>query len=110
MELKDFTPAKARDVMKLWKKHLGFFYAKNSYLRYPEILSSFVQDPKYWVTGRYEDRVGSKYTDDSKLIVRSNQGKLEISCYVQAHTVMGRERIKEAEEAEEAFNLAAKEL
>jgi len=35
---------------------------------------------------------------------------LEISCYVQAHTVMDKKRRAMAEQAEKRFNLAAKEL
>ena len=35
-------------------------------------------------------------------------GRLEIECYAQAHTVFGEDGKREAEEAEESFNKAVK--
>ncbi len=110
MKLEEFTPDVAKRLMYLWKRHMGIYGMGSSYLKNPELLSELVRDRENWITGRYEDRIGSKYTDDSKLIVCLNRGEVEVSCYAQAHAVMGRERAKEAEQAEKNFNLAVKTL
>jgi len=74
MKLEDFTPGVAKKVILLWKRHLGFYHRENSYLRHPEILADFVHDPTCWLTGGYQDRIGSRYTDDSKLLILNSFG------------------------------------
>ena len=87
MEPKDFTVDVAKKVMELWREHLGFWYDNNRYLKDTELLVFSLQDPNSWITGRFEDRIGSRYTDDSKLLVYLRDSGLEIECYAQAHTV-----------------------
>jgi hypothetical protein len=109
MELRNFTVDVAKQVIRLWEEHLGFWYENNRYLEYPELLVSSLQDPSSWVTGRFEDRIGSRYTDDSKLLVYLKNQGLEFECYAQAHTVFGEQKKQEAERAEETFNQAVME-
>jgi len=109
MNPKDFTVDVAKKVMNLWKEHLGFCYDHNRYLKHPELFVSSLQDPNSWVTERFEDRIGSRYTGDSRLLVYLRNEGLEIECYVQANTVFGQDRKQEAERAEETFNRAVME-
>ena len=109
MKLKDFTPDVARQVIDLWEQHLGFFYKNRLCMDSPEFLASEVQDLENWATGRFEPRIGSKFTDDSKLLVYFVGGDIEVKCYAQAHTAIGKERRHEAERAEESFNKAVKD-
>jgi hypothetical protein len=109
MKLGDLTVDIAKRVMSLWQEHLGFWYKNNRYLEHPELLVSSLQDPTCWTTGRFEDRIGSMYTDDSKLLAYLRSEGLEFECYVQTHTVFGQDRKQEAERAEEAFNRAVME-
>lgn len=111
MHLKDFTPDVARNVMELWKEHLGLHYfGSQRYFEDPEQLSSSVINPRNWLLGRYEDRIGSRWTEDSKLFVYNNRpgdDGLRIEAYVQAQNLW-RNRV-EAEKAEETFNRAVME-
>ena len=104
MRIKDFTPDIAKKVMELWSQHLGVCCESQRYLEHPELLAWEMQSPNSWITGRFEDRIGSKWTDDSKLLayLRTESG-LEFECYVQAHTIMGQEIRQEAEKAEDEF-------
>lgn len=106
MRPNDFSVDNAIKVMGLWEKHLGFWSANNNYLKHPELLVSSLQNIDYWITGRFEDRIGSRYTEDSKLFAYLEKGKLEFECYAQANTVFGKDKKKETEKAEEEFNKA----
>jgi hypothetical protein len=105
MRPEDFTVDVARKVMLLWKEHLGFWREHNHYMEHPEILASRLQKPSEW-HGTFQDRVGSKYTDDSKLRACLKDGELEISCYAQSHVVFGKKEKQEAEKAQNDFNTA----
>src|SRR3989344_2570821 len=98
MKLAEFTGEDARKIMDLWKIHLGMIY-KHPYFTHPEFFSELVQDPSAWVTGRLEDRLGSRWSDDAKLFMYLRMGNLEIKCYVQTHTIMPQHK-QEAERAE----------
>lgn len=104
----DFTPDVAKKVIDIWQEHMGLWNEQDLYVIHPDILSSDMQDPRCWVTGRFEARIGSRYTDDSKLIAYERGGVLELECYAQSHTVF-RDNRPEVERAQEAFNLAVRE-
>lgn len=104
MKLKNFDANIAAKVIDLWKEHLGI-HSRTSPHFDPEFLAEEVRDSHTWVTGRYDPRIGSKFTDDSKLLVSLRDGKVVIECYVQAHTV-AKDRQQEALTAEETFNKA----
>jgi len=105
MRPEDFNADAARKVMELWAKHLGFWDEDRLYLRSPELLSSRIQDPKVLFIG-FEDRIGSRYSDDSKLTACCHEDSgLEVMCYVQEHS--GKQ---EAIMAEESFNRAVSEF
>ena len=110
MHIKDFTPDVAKKVMELWNEHLGLHTLSRRYFENPGQLSSAVKDPYHWWAGRYEDRIGSRWTEDSKLLIYSNRfgdDGLRIEAYVQAQNLMAAR--DEAERAEETFNKAVME-
>ena len=109
MELNQFKVDNAKKIMDLWKKHLGFWHNDHWYFKHPEVLVYSLKNPESWVTGRFEDRIGSRYTDDSKLLAYLGEEGLEFECYAQAHTVMRKDRQQEADRSEEAFNKAVME-
>lgn len=109
MKPEQFTSGVAKRVMLLWKEHLGFFYRDHHYYTDAKLLVYALENPQSWLAGRFEDRIGSRYTDDSKLLAYLRSGQLEFECYAQAQTVMGPEKRKEAENAEDAFNKAVHE-
>jgi len=107
MKPENVTVDVATKVMEIWQEHLGFWYDDNKYLDEPSLLSSILQTPDEWMAGMFQDRIGSKYTDDSKLYARVERGDLKITCYVQPHTVFKDNRQK-AQDAEDSFNKAVK--
>lgn len=110
MKLSEFTPNIARDVMKIWIDYFGSVTSVNQrYVDNPEVLSRDVRNPRYWFGGCYSYRMGSKWTNDSKLLVHFNnhQRTLEVECYMQSQSLWGEQR-KEAEIAEIKFNNAIK--
>jgi len=92
MKLAEFDENVARKVMDLWQEHLGFWHSFNLYCEHPAVLAACMTDREYWASGRFEDRIGSRYTDDSKLLAYLRHGELEIACYVQAPVALGAER------------------
>ena len=103
MKPEDFTADVAERVMGLWAEHLGFWRKSNRYSENPRLLANLLQNPNGWLAGMFQDRIGSRFTDDSKLYASLTKGKLELRCYVQAHTAV-REEEQEALDAENTFN------
>ncbi len=104
MRLEDFNVDVAKKVINLWKEHLGFWDKNNFYLNEPELLVFLLNDVDKWVTGRFEERLGSKYTDDSKLLIYIENQNLKVECYAQTQTVFGKINKEKAEDAEMNFN------
>ena len=104
MKLTEFTPDVAKRVMELWKTHLGLCPGWNSqkYYEHPDLLVVMVINSRNWVTGRFEEPIGSKWTDNSKLLVynRYREG-VHIEAYVDLPTYM---ECPEAGKKEEEFN------
>ena len=104
MKQNEFTADIAKKVMELWKEHLGFFYGKHNYYENPQMLVDAF-NREILNIGVFQDRVGSRYSDDSKLTIKVIGNQVEFDCYVQAHGVDK----KKSEVAEDKFNAAIKE-
>jgi hypothetical protein len=114
MKLENLSLTDIGELIRLWKKHFGFFYDKR-YEHCPEMLLDQIKDKGGWVITRYETRVGSKFTDDTKILVydqgdnieilaHMNDGNLERSIANLALAESVRERKKQELDAETAFN------
>ena len=111
MKLSEFDVNVARQVMNLWNQHLGLHYfGSQKYFDCPHLLVLDARNPRFWLCRRYENRIGSRWTEDSKLFMYlnrfGNEG-LRIEAYVQAQNLMvGRD---EAQRGEDEFNRVVKE-
>jgi hypothetical protein len=113
MELKDFDESVARDVINKWEKHLGFFWSGSLYFEAPKFLVEAIKKSYHWNRGFYDDIIGSRYTDDSRLIIlcAENQGfflkegRIQIiKCDVMEQTLPCEDFRQEAKEAERISN------
>ena len=106
----DFVLVNATDIIARWVEHLGP-HSFNRYIASPHLLVAHIHDPASWDTGRIEARIGSRYSEDSKLLVYDRIEGLEFLCYVQMIKSFGvtEAELQEAKRAEETFNQAARE-
>ena len=110
MNREDFVLVNATDIIALWVAHLGP-HSSNRYIRFPHMLVSHIKNPESWDAGRIEARIGSRFSEDSKLLVYDRIEGLEFLCYAQMVKSFGvtEAELQEAERAERAFNRAARD-
>lgn len=108
MRLREFDVNVARRVMDLWNLHLGLHYfGSEKYFESPELLVRDINNPRFWFTGRWENRIGSRWTEDSKLFVYDRHEGISVEAYVQAQNLIV--SVDKAQKGEDEFNRVMKE-
>src|SRR3989344_2849954 len=88
-------------ILKNYKKFIGNEYCVGNYIKYPELILDDVRNCgytiEYW-------RIGSRWTDDTKLGFRMNDdsGELEILVYLN-YITNNQKILKDFDEAEKKF-------
>ncbi|MCP3682908.1 MAG: hypothetical protein GY861_09480 [bacterium] len=87
MKPEEFDDEICLALLEMYKQELGGIGIDN-FLTHPSLIVPVIQNPDSWATfPRYENKLGSKYSGDTKLILKLTEtGNLEASIYLQAYS------------------------
>lgn len=101
MKPSELSKRKLVEILRVYKKFIGDEYFVRNYIRYPEFMLNNVRNCDYTIQ---EWRIGSRWTDDTKLQFRMgiDSEELEVLVYLNYNT-KDQTILQEFDEAEKKF-------